>query len=69
MRGAGVRQFGGAVEVLELPGPREPRPGEVLIDVRACWVGNWDEFARARHGAHGGAIVLRPRDAQPKVNA
>jgi NADPH:quinone reductase-like Zn-dependent oxidoreductase len=34
------------VEVLELPGPRELRPDEVLIDVQACGVGNWDEFAR-----------------------
>jgi NADPH:quinone reductase-like Zn-dependent oxidoreductase len=45
--GAGVRRFGGPVEVLELPGPRELRPDEVLIDVQACGVGNWDEFARA----------------------
>jgi NADPH:quinone reductase-like Zn-dependent oxidoreductase len=33
-----VRRFGGSVEGL--------RPDEVLIDVRACGVGNWDEFAR-----------------------
>jgi len=46
MRAAGVRQFGDAVEVLELPAPRALRPDEVLIDVRACGVGNWDEFAR-----------------------
>jgi len=44
--GAGVRQFGGPVEVLELPGPRELRPDEVLIDVQAGGVGNWDEFTR-----------------------
>ena len=46
MLGAGVRQFGGPVEVLELPGPRGLRPDEVLIDVQACGVGNWDEFTR-----------------------
>jgi NADPH:quinone reductase-like Zn-dependent oxidoreductase len=46
VRGAGVRRFGGPVEVLELPGPRAPRPDEVLIDVQACAVGNWDEFVR-----------------------
>ena len=46
MRGAGVRQFGAPVEALELPAPRGLRPDEVLIDVRACGVGNWDEFAR-----------------------
>ena len=47
MLGAGVRRFGGPVEVLELPGPRGLRPDEVLIDVQACGVGNWDEFVRA----------------------
>jgi NADPH:quinone reductase-like Zn-dependent oxidoreductase len=41
-----VCRFGGPVEVLELPRPRPLRPDEVLIDVRACGVGNWDEFAR-----------------------
>jgi NADPH:quinone reductase-like Zn-dependent oxidoreductase len=46
VRAAGVRRFGGPVEVLELPGPRALRPDEVLISVRACGVGNWDEFAR-----------------------
>jgi NADPH:quinone reductase-like Zn-dependent oxidoreductase len=46
VRAAGVRRFGGPVEVLELPGPRALRPDEVLIDVMACGVGNWDEFAR-----------------------
>ena len=46
MRAAGVRRFGDPVEVLALPGPRGLRPGEVLIDVRASGVGNWDEFAR-----------------------
>jgi NADPH:quinone reductase-like Zn-dependent oxidoreductase len=46
MRAAGIRQIGAAVEVLELPAPRALRPDEVLIDVRACGVGNWDEFAR-----------------------
>jgi NADPH:quinone reductase-like Zn-dependent oxidoreductase len=32
--------------LLELPGPRALRPDEVLIDVRACGIGNWDEIAR-----------------------
>jgi len=46
MQAAGVRQLGGAVEALELPGPRGLRPDEILLDVRACGVGNWDEFVR-----------------------
>ncbi|HYB85329.1 MAG TPA: zinc-binding dehydrogenase [Streptosporangiaceae bacterium] len=47
MRAAGIRQFGGEVEYLELPAPRALRAGEVLIDVRACGMGNWDDIARA----------------------
>ena len=46
MRAAGIRRIGDAVELLELPGPRALRPDEVLIDVRACGIGNWDEIAR-----------------------
>ena len=46
MRAAGVRRFGGSVEVLELPGPPGLRTDEVLIEVRASGVGNWDEFVR-----------------------
>jgi NADPH:quinone reductase-like Zn-dependent oxidoreductase len=46
VRAAGVRQLNGAVELLELPAPRELRPDEILIEVRACGVGNWDEFVR-----------------------
>ncbi len=46
MRAAGVRQIGSAVEPLELAEPRAPRADEILLDVRACGVGNWDEFVR-----------------------
>jgi len=46
MRAAGIRRIGDAVELLELPAPRALRPHEVLLDVQACGVGNWDEFAR-----------------------
>jgi NADPH:quinone reductase-like Zn-dependent oxidoreductase len=41
-----VRQFGGPIETLDLPEPRALRPDEVLIEVRASGVGNWDNFAR-----------------------
>jgi NADPH:quinone reductase-like Zn-dependent oxidoreductase len=47
VRAAGIREFGAPVELLELPGPRALRPDEVLIDVRAAGLGNWDEIARA----------------------
>ena len=46
MQAAGVTELGGPVGPLELPGPRRPGPGEVLLDVRASGAGNWDEFVR-----------------------
>ena len=46
MRAAGVERIGSAIQPLELPEPRPPRAGEVLLDVRASGVGNWDEFIR-----------------------
>jgi NADPH:quinone reductase-like Zn-dependent oxidoreductase len=46
VRAAGIRRIGDAVELLELPGPRALRPDEVLIDVRACGIGNWDDIVR-----------------------
>jgi NADPH:quinone reductase-like Zn-dependent oxidoreductase len=46
VQAAGIRRFGGGIEVLELPAPRALRSGEVLISVRAAGVGNWDEYVR-----------------------
>jgi len=46
MRAAGVERIGSAIQPLELPEPRPPRAGEVLLEVRASGVGNWDEFIR-----------------------
>jgi NADPH:quinone reductase-like Zn-dependent oxidoreductase len=46
MRTAGVTTLGGPITLVELPGPGAPGPGEVLLDVRAGGVGNWDEFVR-----------------------
>ena len=46
VRVAGIEEFGGGVTVLEVPDPRAPRTGEVLIEVKAAGVGSWDEFAR-----------------------
>jgi NADPH:quinone reductase-like Zn-dependent oxidoreductase len=46
VRVAGIEELGGDVRLLEVPDAREPRAGEVLIEVRAAGVGNWDEFAR-----------------------
>ena len=46
MRAAGVDRFGAEIRPLELPEPPAPGPGEVLLGVRACGMGNWDEFIR-----------------------
>jgi NADPH:quinone reductase-like Zn-dependent oxidoreductase len=47
MRAAGITEFGGAVTTIDLPPPRQLAVDEVLIDVVAAGVGNWDEFVRA----------------------
>jgi len=46
MQAAGISEFGGAVGRIELPDPRPLASDEVLIDVRAAGVGNWEEFVR-----------------------
>jgi NADPH:quinone reductase-like Zn-dependent oxidoreductase len=46
MRAAGIQTHGGAVETIDLPDPRPLADDEVLIEVRAAGVGNWDEFVR-----------------------
>src|ERR1700754_4302590 len=46
MRAAGVRVFGGQVELLDFPDPRDPGPDEVVIEVAAAGVGNWDDIVR-----------------------
>src|SRR3954464_2581665 len=43
---AGVRRIGGDVGVIDVPRPRPLADDEVLIEVRAAGVGNWDEVAR-----------------------
>ena len=46
MRAAGIRSIGDTAGPVDLPEPRALRADEVLLDVRACGVGNWDEFVR-----------------------
>jgi NADPH:quinone reductase-like Zn-dependent oxidoreductase len=46
MRAAGIKRIGGPVELIEIPDPRAPGPGEALIRVHAAGVGNWDEIVR-----------------------
>lgn len=47
MRAAGIREYSEPVEPLDLPDPGGLRPDEVLVEVRCCGVGNWDDIARA----------------------
>jgi NADPH:quinone reductase-like Zn-dependent oxidoreductase len=46
LRAAGIEAFGGEVTLLELPEPPPLKADEVLIEVRAAGVANWDEFVR-----------------------
>jgi NADPH:quinone reductase-like Zn-dependent oxidoreductase len=46
MRVAGISEFGGAVGLIDLPDPRPLGDDEVLIEIRAAGVGNWEEFVR-----------------------
>ena len=43
---AGIRHTGSDIGMIEVPGPRPLAKDEVLIQVRAAGVGNWDEFVR-----------------------
>ena len=46
MQVAGIRRVGVRVEMIEASEPRPPAGDEVLLEVRAAGVGNWDEFVR-----------------------
>jgi NADPH:quinone reductase-like Zn-dependent oxidoreductase len=48
--------MGGPPELLELPEPVSPSPGQLLIAVQAAGVGPWDAFV----GTGGWAVGLRP---------
>jgi NADPH:quinone reductase-like Zn-dependent oxidoreductase len=46
MRAAGISEFGDAAGLIDLPDPRPLADDEVLIEIRAAGVGNWEEFVR-----------------------
>ena len=46
MRAAGISEFSGAVGPIDLPDPRPLADDEVLIEMRAAGVGNYQEFVR-----------------------
>jgi len=43
---AGIRRVGAAVEMIEVGEPRPLAGDEVLLEVRAAGVANWDELVR-----------------------
>ena len=46
LRAAGIEAFGDDVALLELPEPPPLEAGQVLIEVKAAGVANWEEFVR-----------------------
>jgi NADPH:quinone reductase-like Zn-dependent oxidoreductase len=46
MRAAGIEVFSAEVQMMDLGDPAAPEADELLVDVRAAGVGNWDNFAR-----------------------
>src|SRR5215218_10564539 len=44
LRAAGIEAFDDDVALLELPEPPPLETGQVLIEVKAAGVGNWEEF-------------------------
>jgi len=43
---AGIRSAGADVETIDVPDPRPLAADEVLVEVRAAGVGNWDDIVR-----------------------
>lgn len=56
MRAAGIRSLGGPLEQLEVPDPPSPTGDDVLIEVRAAGIANWDDFVRTG----GWDVGIRP---------
>lgn len=46
MIGLGVRAAHGALEILDLPHPRQPEAGELIVEVVAAGIGPWDALLR-----------------------
>src|SRR3954471_19140153 len=82
LRAAGIEAFGDDVALLELPEPPALEPGQVLIEVKAAGVGNWEEFVRTGSwdvgrvpplapgvGAGGGVVGVGPGVEPPAAGA
>jgi NADPH:quinone reductase-like Zn-dependent oxidoreductase len=70
MRAAGITALGESVELLELDEPEPPAADEVLIDVVAAGIGNWDDLVRIGGWQVGGpAPMALGTEAAGKVAA
>src|SRR6266536_2676358 len=58
MRAAGITALGEPVEILEVDELAPPAADEVLIDVAAAGVGNWDELVRIGSWRIGGPVPM-----------
>ena len=58
MRVAGITALGEPVEILEVEEPAPPAPDEVLIEVAAAGIGNWDELVRIGSWQIGGPAPM-----------
>src|SRR6201984_1838200 len=58
MRAAGIRALGEPVEIFEVDELATPAAGEVLIDVVAAGIGNWDELVRTGSWQSGGPAPM-----------
>src|SRR3954466_9038877 len=58
MRAAGITALGRPVEIIELDEPATPAAGEVLIDVVAAGIGNWDDLVRIGSWEIGGPAPM-----------
>src|SRR5262245_21099833 len=58
MRAAGITALGKPVEIFEVDDPAAPAAGEVLIDVVAAGIGNWDELVRIGSWQIGGPAPM-----------
>src|SRR5215831_8445227 len=58
MRAAGITALGEPVEILEVDELAPPAADEVLIDVAAAGIGNWDELVRIGNWRIGGPAPM-----------
>jgi NADPH:quinone reductase-like Zn-dependent oxidoreductase len=66
MRVAGITALGEPVEIFEVDELATPAAGEVLIDVVAAGIGNWDELVRQSAGRSAARLRWRSGRRRPR---